>query len=92
VTKNRQEHLFEKMQLKDGDFDRLNLKLWVDIFKNEDIFEPFENLDERFELADDREDEFVKGVMLAIEGSVNLREGSHVPMLKFKKKDGKVAS
>jgi hypothetical protein len=37
-------------------------------------------------LADDREDEFVKGVMLAIEGSVNLRENSHVPMLRLKKK------
>jgi hypothetical protein len=36
-------------------------------------------------LADDREDEFVKGVMLAIEG-VNLRENSHVPMLRLKKK------
>lgn len=77
------------MELKQGDYDRLTMKLWTSIFQSEEVFEPFENLDERFELADDREDEFVKGVMLAIEGAVDLREGSHVPMLKFKKKAGK---
>ena len=48
VTKNSQEHLFEKFELRKGDFDKLNLKLWMNIFRNEDVFEPFENLDEQF--------------------------------------------
>lgn len=41
-------HLFAKFEIRKGDYDRLNQRLWTEIFRNEDVFEPFENLDARF--------------------------------------------
>lgn len=85
IVKKHLNSIFKKFELKEGDYTRLTKTIWSRIFQNDEVFEPFENLDQRFELADDREDELVNGVVRAIQGNVHLMEDNKIPMLRVRK-------
>ena len=82
---NGMQVIWSTLEVLEGDYKQLSKKLWIEIFKENDILEPIEELEQRFRIKRYPNKEDLAMLSNALEGNPILTEGVDIPVIKPKK-------